>query len=61
MQWAFEDCIGLTSITIPASVTDIAPSAFDDCISLTSIKIAGVEVTWRDIHNGTWKDVVNRK
>ena len=36
---AFEDCISLTSITIPNSVTSIAGYAFNGCISLTSITI----------------------
>ena len=36
---AFEDCISLTSITIPNSVTSIAGYAFNGCIRLTSITI----------------------
>ena len=38
-NWAFEGCSGLTSITIPASVTSIGSSAFYDCSGLTSITI----------------------
>jgi hypothetical protein len=34
---AFYDCIGLTSITIPASVTSIGDSAFFRCTGLTEI------------------------
>ena len=30
-EYAFEDCSGLTSVTIPNSVTSIGRSAFDDC------------------------------
>ena len=36
---AFEDCISLTSITIPNSVTSIGMCAFRHCRSLTSITI----------------------
>ena len=36
---AFEGCKGLTSITIPNSVTSIGYRAFDDCSSLTSVTI----------------------
>lgn len=33
----FNDCIGLTSVTIPNTVTKIAPKMFDGCISLTEV------------------------
>ena len=36
---AFEDCISLTSITIPDSVTSIGEDAFSQCDKLTSITI----------------------
>lgn len=36
---AFSDCTGLTSITIPSSVTSIGSGAFYGCSSLTSIEI----------------------
>ena len=36
---AFSNCTGLTSITIPDSVTSIGGYAFSDCTSLTSITI----------------------
>ena len=31
-EFAFNDCIGLTSVTIPNSVTLIADAAFQNCI-----------------------------
>ena len=37
---AFDDCTGLTSITIPNSVTSIGVRAFDGCSGLTSINVA---------------------
>ena len=36
---AFQDCIGLTSVTIPNSVTSIGGNAFYGCRSLTSVTI----------------------
>ncbi len=35
--YAFYGCSGLTSITIPESVTSIGGSAFSDCSNLTSV------------------------
>ena len=36
---AFKDCTGLTSVTIPNSVTEIRSDAFNGCTSLTSVTI----------------------
>ncbi len=36
---AFKDCTGLTSITIPNSVTSIGNSVFDNCTSLKEVKM----------------------
>ncbi|MBO5640877.1 MAG: leucine-rich repeat protein [Prevotella sp.] len=36
---AFDGCSGLTSVTIPASVTSIGSYAFSDCSGLTSVTI----------------------
>ena len=36
---AFTNCSGLTSVTIPNSVTSIGSSAFDGCSGLTSVTI----------------------
>ena len=38
-QYAFASCTGLTSISIPASVTDIINNAFENCTGLTSVTI----------------------
>lgn len=37
--FAFDDCDGLTSVTIPNSVTSIASSMFSRCENLTSVTI----------------------
>ena len=36
---AFSDCVGITSITIPNSVTNIGESAFSGCSALSSVTI----------------------
>ncbi len=38
-SFAFEDCTGLTSVTIPSSVKSIGNGAFERCTGLTSITI----------------------
>ena len=38
-QFAFQNCTGLTSITIPDGVTEIWDYAFTDCTGLTSVTI----------------------
>ena len=38
-DFAFTDCIRLTSVTIPDSVTSIGGYAFDNCTGLTSVSI----------------------
>ena len=38
-EWAFYGCSGLTSVTIPNSVTSIGDCAFRDCSGLTSVDI----------------------
>ena len=38
-QYAFASCTGLTSISIPASVTNIINNSFENCTGLTSVTI----------------------
>ena len=38
-EWAFLNCYGLTSVTIPSGVTSIGMAAFYQCDSLTSVTI----------------------
>ena len=49
---AFHDCTGLTSITIPKSVTEISgDNAFSGCISMTSINVKDGNTVY-DSRNG---------
>ena len=42
-EYAFHDCSGLTSLTLPAGITSIGRSAFVGCSGLTSLKLpAGI-------------------
>jgi hypothetical protein len=36
---AFEGCTGLTSVTIPGTVTNMADLVFENCSSLTNLTI----------------------
>lgn len=40
---AFKDCVGLTEITLPASVIYISQMAFDGCTALSKITMPGVK------------------
>ena len=41
--YAFSDCSGLTSLTLPAGITSIGERAFEDCSGLTSLTLpAGI-------------------
>ena len=42
-EYAFHDCSGLTSLTLPAGITSIGSHAFDGCSGLTSLNLpAGI-------------------
>jgi hypothetical protein len=41
MEGAFQDCTGLTSVTISENVTSIGDNAFSGCTGLTSVTISG--------------------
>lgn len=45
LSGAFDNCAGLTSVTIPNSVTTIGSSAFENCTGLTSFDIPNGVIT----------------
>ena len=47
-RWAFSRCTGLTSVTIPSSVTAIGYCAFSGCTGLTSIEIPNSVTSIKD-------------
>ncbi len=47
-DYAFYECVGLTSVAIPGSVTTIGDSAFYECTGLTSASIPGSVTTIGD-------------
>ena len=58
-NYAFYGCSGLTSVTIPISVTSIGDYAFSGCSGLTCITYTGTIADWKNIAKGTdWKDNV---
>ena len=53
-QDAFENCTGLTSVTIGGSVTSIGDFAFYNCTGLTSITFKGTKAQWNAISKGDY-------
>ena len=47
----FLNCTGLTSITIPDSVTSIGRSAFFGCAALTDVHYSGTKEQWQAIES----------
>lgn len=55
---AFQNCTGLTSITIPASVKEIGNDAFKDCTGLTKVIVPDIaawcRILFKGESNGSW-------
>ena len=60
--WAFEDCSGLTAISIPYSVTNIGYDAFNGCSGLESIEVESSNAVYdsRDNCNAIIKTAENK-
>lgn len=54
-----EPAVGLTSITIPVSVTSIGESAFNWAYGLTDVYYGGTEEQWNAIEIADWNDVLS--
>ena len=53
--YAFEKCIGLTSVTIPSSVTSIREYAFYRCSGLRNVTFSGKDLTTvQNMANYSW-------
>ena len=52
-SYAFKDCSGLTSVTIPNSVDSIGHWAFDNCGGLTQVIFTGTIEQWCNISIGS--------
>ena len=52
-SYAFKGCSGLTSLTLPADITEIGDGAFEDCSRLTSLTLpAGITKIGHDAFKG---------
>jgi hypothetical protein len=50
----FYNCISLTSVVIPDSVTSIGDFAFDECSEFKDVYYTGSEEEWRSISIGAF-------
>lgn len=51
-SYAFMGCSGLTSVTIPSSVTSIGYCAFSGCTNLRTVYYGGTKAQWGNISKG---------
>ena len=50
---AFSQCVRLTNVTIPASVTKIGDSAFQGCTAIKTVRYAGGAAKWDAMEIGS--------
>lgn len=49
MSGSFKNCVNLTSVSIPNSVTNIGSNTFENCSALQTIYYCGTESSWESI------------
>lgn len=59
-SWVFDECSGLTSITIPASVIEIEQGAFSGCSSLTSLHVAEDNAIYASVNGVLFNKALDR-
>ena len=51
--YAFSDCVGLESITIPDSITSIGEAVLAGCSNLAQLHFSGTTDQWNSIAKGS--------
>ena len=51
-DYAFYNCVSLTSVTLPASLAIVGESTFENCDALSMVTFGGSEEQWAEISFG---------